>query len=187
MKKNVKIKLLLLLLLFLLFGFFYFLISEKGIFENELSKCELLVENCKDKSCKYYFLCFGKNYQKCSIYKCEKEFKVMGITKEGKKEIFSFPQPQKEKVEKLVNACKSSEVEILEKKCEKNTFKIKLKIKTPEICSVEAFVARKEKKYFPVEFKKEKETFLLTAKSCEIDSIVVVGTGGVKIKEVQIK
>ena len=187
MKKNVKIKLTLLLLLLLLFGFLYFLISEKWTSKKLLPKCELLAENCQDKSCKYYFLCSGKNYQKCTVYKCDGKFKVEGITKEGKKESFSRPQPQREKIEKLINACKNSEVSLLEKKCEKENLKVKLKIKSQKNCPAQAFLAKKEKKYLPVNSKKENEVFLLTIKSCEIDSIIVIGPAGVKMKEVKIK
>ena len=186
MRKNLKVKLTLILLVLLFFGFLYFLFSEKKP-PKPLLKCELLAENCQDKSCKYYFLCSGKNYQKCTVYKCDGKFKVEAITKEGKKESFSRPQPQREKIEKLINACKNSEVTFLEKKCEKGTLKVKLKIKSQKDCPAQAFLAKKEKKYLPVNSEKENEVFSLTIKNCEIDSIIVIGPAGVKMKEVKIK
>lgn len=151
---------------------------------NQFASCQILSDSCKDKSCKYLFLCNATEFSDCKVYDCGDKYRVSILDKQGNIRNEFKQKPDQEEVQKMVVKCNGL-FEVMEKNnCVDGKAKAKIKVTTDGDCKILSFIASIDGRARIAEFEKNGEFYSLSVKECgEISNIKVTGEGGVAIKE----
>jgi len=151
---------------------------------NSFAKCQVLSNSCKDKDCKYLFLCNATEFSDCKVYDCGDKYGVSVLDEQGNVKNEFKEKPDPEKVAEIVNKC-AGNFEVIEKNnCVDGEARAKLKITTAGNCEILSFIMSVDKKSRIAEFERAGEFYNLSVRECgEISDIKVTGESGVAIRK----
>lgn len=158
-----------------------------------LSECYELSSSCVDDTCDYLAFCRQEGeFEDCQVYDCGENYGIVITKKEEEnpnKFIKTFSKNpitiSPEQRSAIKENCKGT-LEIIEQKCEGETFSIKVKVTTKGECEIHRFVAKTgENSYetFKMEKAKEENIYNLTLEKCLDEfELFAVGDLGFPIK-----
>ncbi len=151
---------------------------------NQFASCQVLSNSCKDKDCKYLFLCNATEISDCKVYDCGDKYGVSILDKQGNTRNEFEKKPDQKEVAEVVNKCEGN-FEVIEKNnCVDGKAKARVKITTDGDCEILSFIASIDGRARIAEFEKDGEFYDLSVKECgEISNIKVTGESGVAIRE----
>lgn len=184
-KQNKKIALIgLVIVIFFLVSLAVLLIlpvkqKQVDLFKN----CQVLSDSCKDKYCRYLFLCNETEFSDCKVYDCGDKYGVRILDKQGNIQEKTRQKPDQTKVQEMIDKCQGS-IEILDKKnCEDGKAKASVKVNTDGDCKINSFIAVIDGKNKIARFEKEGDIYNLFVGQCGVISeIKAVSEEGVEIK-----
>jgi len=147
-------------------------------------ECSVMIEDCRKDGCPFYFLCdTGKEIEKCTLYNCRGEYKAE-IKEKDNTQIISknYPRPNLAEINQRRENC-IGKVNILSKQCQVGELRITANVSTQGECPVKDFLAKLDGIYYPAEFKKENENYIIKVKICgNLSELIAIAEGGVSIK-----
>jgi len=151
---------------------------------NPFANCQVLSDSCKDKDCRYLFLCNVMEFSDCQVYDCGDSYGVLIEDKEGKINQRTVAKPDQTKVREMVSKCQGS-FEVIEKNnCENGEARARVKINTKGDCKIVSATMAINGKNRIASVEQDGEFYNISVKSCgEISDIKITGEGGVGIRE----
>ena len=151
---------------------------------NPFANCQVLADSCKDKDCRYLFLCNETEFSDCRVYDCGDKYGVRILDKQGNTQDKFRQKPDQTKVQEMIAKCSGS-FEVMEKNnCENGEAKAKIKLDARDDCKVLSATMAINGKTRIAGVERDGEFYNISVKSCgEISDIKITGEGGVGIKE----
>ena len=146
----------------------------------EEEECELVADDCNDRSCAYYFMCETDTnvFSSCSVYECQGKYKVVLAGDNGQELVKDYSKPDLPKINEQSQNCQG-EIIILNQKCVSDKLNLKIQIITQGDCSVQSFLIKSDVAVYTPEFEKTDDIYDLTINGCvEIKEIIAVAEGG---------
>ena len=151
---------------------------------NPFANCSVLADSCKDKDCRYLFLCDETEFSDCQVYDCGDEYGIRILDKQGNTQDKFRQKPDQTKVQEMIAKCSGS-FEVIEKNnCENGEARAKVKINTKGDCKIVSATMAINGKTRIAGIEQSGEFYNISVKSCgEISDIKITGEGGVAIRE----
>ena len=151
---------------------------------NPFANCQVLADSCKDKDCRYLFLCNETEFSDCQVYDCGDKYGVKILDKQGNTQDKFRQKPDQTKVQQMIGKCQGS-FEIIEKNnCENGEAKAKIKLDAQGDCKILSATMAINGKTRIAGVERDGEFYNLSVRSCgEISDIKITGEGGVGIRE----
>lgn len=151
---------------------------------NPFADCQVLADSCKDKDCRFLFLCNETEFSDCQVYDCGENYGVLIKDKNGETSQKTVAKPNQTKVQEMIAKCSGS-FEVIEKNnCENGEARAKIKLDARDDCKILSATMAINGKTRIASVEQNGEFYNITVKSCgEISDIKITGEGGVGIKE----
>ena len=148
----------------------------------EKPKCEVLYENCRNISCRYYYLCNTVDFETCTIYDCGSGIKAEITDKQGNITTKEKEKTDMKEVYNIIQACKGT-TQIIRNQCITGKKELKVEVNTKGECTIGAFVVNQGKNDYAPEFENRDGYFYLTLRDCnKITKLIAIGDKGVLVE-----
>jgi hypothetical protein len=183
-KIRLKIEVIVLIILILIGGYLiYKRITEKP--EQPISqepKCEILYEDCRNISCRYYDMCNTTDFEACVIYDCGSVIKAVITDKNGQNITREKEKTDMIETYNIVQACRGT-TKIINNECVKDKRELKVQVETQGNCPIDSFMVNQGQKNYVPQFEKKDDYFYLILENCnQILKLVAIGTNGALIE-----
>ena len=148
----------------------------------EEPECEVLYENCRNISCKYYDLCNTVDFETCTIYDCGSGIKAEITDKQGNVTIKEREKTDMTEVYKIIQACKGT-TQIISNQCVAGKKELKVQVETKGDCPINSFVVNQGKNDYAPRFEEKDGYFYLTLENCnQVEELITIGKNGALVK-----
>ena len=151
---------------------------------NAFAACKVLVDDCRNKDCEYYFLCNEQETKSCKVYDCGTRYGIETTDGDGNLKKETRQKFDKQKAEADVKDCTGRLAVSDAKDCLDGKATAKVKLMVSGKCEITGFMMKVDGQNKIAAYKKEGDVYAVTANQCgKISEMTAIGEGGVQIKE----